>query len=89
MKRTITTVSYTHLDTVGGVREVKLFNILDKKHEEFVLNQNNIIEKQKPVSYTHLNESDETNIDQRKQYRYLYQRAMDSKDFDSFMKLAV
>ena len=32
-------------DTVGGVREVKLFNILDKKHEEFVLNQNNIIEK--------------------------------------------
>ena len=30
-------------DTVGGVREVKLFNILDKKHEEFEFNQNNII----------------------------------------------
>ena len=37
-------------DTVGGVREVKLFNILDKKHEEFVLNQNNIIEKQKQMN---------------------------------------
>ena len=40
-------------------------------------------------SFVLCNESDETNIDQRKQYRYLYQRAMDSKDFDSFMKLAV
>ena len=37
-------------DTVGGVREVKLFNILDKKHEEFVLNQKNIIEKQKQMN---------------------------------------
>ena len=37
-------------DTVGGVREVKLFNILDKKHEEFEFNQNNIIEKQKQMN---------------------------------------
>ena len=35
---------------VGGVRDVKLFKILDKKHEEFVLNQNNIIEKQKQMN---------------------------------------
>lgn len=33
-------------DTVGGVQEVKLFHIFDKKHEEFAHNQNNIIEKQ-------------------------------------------
>ena len=32
-------------DTVGGVREVKLFNILDRKHEEFDQNQKDIIEK--------------------------------------------
>lgn len=37
-------------DTVGGVREVKLFNVFDKKHEEFVGNQNNIIEKQKQMN---------------------------------------
>lgn len=37
-------------DTIGGVREVKLFNIFDKKHEEFALNQNNIIEKQKQMN---------------------------------------
>lgn len=37
-------------DTVGGVREVKLFNIFDKKHEEFTLNQNDIIEKQKQMN---------------------------------------
>ena len=37
-------------DTVGGVREVKLFNVLDKKHEEFVGNQNNIIKKQKQMN---------------------------------------
>lgn len=37
-------------DTVGGVREVKLFHIFDKKHEEFVLNQNDIIEKQKQMN---------------------------------------
>lgn len=37
-------------DTVGGVREVKLFNIFDKKHEEFILNQNDIIEKQKQMN---------------------------------------
>ncbi len=37
-------------DTVGGVREVKLFNVLDKKHEEFVLNQNEIIKKQKQMN---------------------------------------
>lgn len=37
-------------DTVGGVREVKLFNIFDKKHEEFTYNQNEIIEKQKQMN---------------------------------------
>ncbi len=37
-------------DTVGGVWEVKLFNIFDKKHEEFALNQNDIIEKQKQMN---------------------------------------
>lgn len=37
-------------DTVGGVREVKLFNIFDKKHEEFVINQNDIIDKQKQMN---------------------------------------
>lgn len=37
-------------DTVGGVREVKLFNVLDKKHEEFVLNQNEIIKNQKQMN---------------------------------------
>ena len=37
-------------DTVGGVREVKLFNILDRKHEEFDQNQKNIIEKQKQMN---------------------------------------
>ncbi len=37
-------------DTVGGVREVKLFNIFDKKYEEFAVNQNDIIEKQKQMN---------------------------------------
>lgn len=37
-------------DTVGGVREVKLFNILDRKHEEFNQNQKDIIEKQKQMN---------------------------------------
>ncbi len=37
-------------DTVGGVREVKLFNIFDKKHEEFTHSQNDIIEKQKQMN---------------------------------------
>lgn len=37
-------------DTVGGVREIKLFHIFDKKHEEFVLNQKEIIEKQKQMN---------------------------------------
>ena len=37
-------------DTVGGVREIKLFHIFNKKHEEFVLNQNDIIEKQKQMN---------------------------------------
>lgn len=37
-------------DTVGGVREVKLFNILDRKHEEFDQNRKNIIEKQKQMN---------------------------------------
>lgn len=37
-------------DTAGGVKEVKLFNVLDKKHNEFVHNQNEIIEKQKQMN---------------------------------------
>ena len=37
-------------ETVGGVKEVKLFNIFDKKHKEFALNQNNLIDKQKQLS---------------------------------------
>lgn len=37
-------------DTVGGVREVKLFNILDRKNEEFDQNQKDIIEKQKQMN---------------------------------------
>lgn len=37
-------------DIVGGVREVKLFNILDRKHEEFDQNQKDIIEKQKQMN---------------------------------------
>lgn len=37
-------------DTVGGVREVKLFNILNRKHEEFDQNQKDIIEKQKQMN---------------------------------------
>ena len=37
-------------DTVGGVREVKLFNILDREHEEFDQNQKDIIEKQKQMN---------------------------------------
>lgn len=37
-------------DTVGGVWEVKLFNIFSKKHEEFAFNQNAIIEKQKQMN---------------------------------------
>lgn len=37
-------------DTVGGVREIKLFHIFDKKHEEFVRNQNGMIEKQKQMN---------------------------------------
>lgn len=36
-------------DTIGGVREVKLFNIFDKKQEEFAHNQKDIIEKQKQI----------------------------------------
>lgn len=37
-------------DTVGGVREVKLFNIFEKKYEEFSHSQNSIIEKQKQMN---------------------------------------
>lgn len=37
-------------DTVGGVREVKLFNIFEKKHEEFSRSQSSIIEKQKQMN---------------------------------------
>lgn len=36
-------------NTVGGVKEVKLFNISDKKHEEFIQNQECVIEKQKQM----------------------------------------
>lgn len=36
-------------NTVGGVREVKLFSIFDKKHEEFIQNQGSVIEKQKQL----------------------------------------
>lgn len=37
-------------DTVGGVKEVKLFNILDKKHNEFSIRQKRIIDKQKQMN---------------------------------------
>lgn len=37
-------------DTVGGVKEVKLFNILGNKHEEFDVNQKSIINKQKEMN---------------------------------------
>lgn len=37
-------------DTVGGVKEIKLFNVFDKKHKEFMLNQDRIIEKQKQMN---------------------------------------
>lgn len=37
-------------DTVGGVNEVKLFNILDKKNNEFEINQKNILDKQKEMN---------------------------------------
>lgn len=36
-------------NTVGGVREVKLFSLFDKKHEEFIQNQKSVIEKQKQM----------------------------------------
>lgn len=36
-------------DTVGGILEVKLFNIFDKKHTEFMHSQNGIIEKKKQM----------------------------------------
>lgn len=37
-------------DTVGGVKEIKLFNIFDNKHGEFAKNENSIIEKQKQMN---------------------------------------
>ena len=37
-------------DTVGGVREVKLFNILDRKHEDVDHNQKDFNEKQKQMN---------------------------------------
>lgn len=37
-------------DTVGGVKEVKLFNILNKKHDEFSIRQKRIIDKQKQMN---------------------------------------
>ena len=37
-------------DTVGGVKEVKLFNIFSNKHQEFVDGQKKIIEKQKKMN---------------------------------------
>ncbi len=36
-------------NTVGGVKEVKLFSIFDKKHDEFIQNQERVIEKQKQM----------------------------------------
>lgn len=37
-------------DTVGGIKEVKLFNIFDKKHNEFLIRQKGIIDKQKQMN---------------------------------------
>lgn len=37
-------------DTVGGVKEVRLFNIFDNKHEEFDDNQKSMINKQKEMN---------------------------------------
>lgn len=37
-------------NTVGGVREVKLFGIFDKKHEEFIKSQKRVIEKQRQMN---------------------------------------
>ena len=37
-------------DTVGGIKEVKLFNIFDKKHKEFDIYQRNVIDKQKEMN---------------------------------------
>ncbi|MDE7433350.1 MAG: ABC transporter ATP-binding protein/permease [Lachnospiraceae bacterium] len=37
-------------NTVGGVREVKLFGIFDKKHEEFTKSQKRVIEKQRQMN---------------------------------------
>lgn len=36
-------------NTVGGVKEVKLFSIFDKKHEEFIQNQKCVIDKRKQM----------------------------------------
>lgn len=33
-------------DTAGGVREIRLFNVFDKKYNEFVPNQERIINKE-------------------------------------------
>lgn len=37
-------------NTIGGVREVKLFGIFDKKHEEFAQSQERVIEKQRQMN---------------------------------------
>ena len=37
-------------DTVGGVREIKLFGIFDNKHHEFADKQNKVIQKQKEIN---------------------------------------
>lgn len=37
-------------DTVEGIKEVKLFNIFDKKHNEFLIRQKGIIVKQKQMN---------------------------------------
>ena len=37
-------------DTVGGIKEVKLFNIYKEKYEEFSIRQKSIIEKQKQLN---------------------------------------
>jgi len=37
-------------DTIGGVKEVKLFGIFDSKHDEFVEKQNEVVSKQKKMN---------------------------------------
>lgn len=37
-------------DTIGGVKEVKLFGIFENKHKEFAIKQNQVIQKQKKMN---------------------------------------